>query len=82
MNKKIREGMAKIVFETLRRDEITDKLLTFLDKNNVVQIEEGKLPPNKAKTRRCFTSKGELHAFDTGYFAAQQDKKDSIKRLI
>ena len=58
------------------------EIMGYEDSRGVVQIEEKELLKNKISTRRCFTSRGELHAFDTGYFAAQQDNNDSIKRLI
>ena len=84
MNDYIREGIKKIAVIWFAPDGLASRtmpndrtfegdVLTLLDKNNVYQVEEKALPKDTSNTRQCFSIRGESHAFDTGYFAAQQD---------
>ena len=72
--------------EGANRCKKIDPLLTFLDANGLVIWKEKELPIDPTNTRQCFTINGELHAFDTGYFAARQDMvkhiEDCKERLI
>ena len=88
----IREGIKKIAVIWFAPDGLASRtmpndrtfegdVVTFLDKNNVVQIEEKELPGNP------YLSRGLMKSYQyTGFEMAKEDMlkwhKDSIKRLI
>ena len=82
----IREGMERIILQdyephdgwNISLAEVASNILTFLDKNNVVQIEEKELPDNEAWHR----VEREFEAYCAGKNDVFKWHKDSIKRLI
>ena len=65
--------------------EATDQILLYLHSQGCVLKVEGKLPKDKDFTRTggCFSdSEKETHAFDTGYFASQQDMLNNNWRCV
>jgi len=59
-------------------------IVAILTKNLIKKIHSQlrELPNGSTSTRRCFTIRGELHAFDTGYFACRQDMLKAVKPVI
>ena len=63
---------------SIRKQVYLDQALAIMEyehSQGVVIKGDRELPTdtNSTRTRHCFVSKEELHAFDTGYFSSQQD---------